>query len=113
MPGGGPLGQGRPARNGPKALEKLAKTDAGIKTVLIPASLFGAQGRSGGPLGRPTQPFPLGEASPGNLAKTLVKPYVSAVRATGTLRVASPGTELMTTPSKMINSVENNKNQEN
>ena len=86
----------------PKSIGKACKTEAAIKTVLIAASLFGAQGRSGGPLGRPAPPFPARAAPLWNLAKTLVKPYYSAVRAWGSHGAQPPGGELTMDPAHSL-----------
>ena len=96
----------------PKSIRNACKNEAAIKTVLIAASLFGAQGRSGGPLGRPGPPFPARAAPRWTLAKTSVKPYDSAVCAGGLLGARPPGAELLGNGGETLNSAENNKNQE-
>ena len=49
--------------------EKLAKRRHARKPVYVRASFSAAQGRPGGPRGRPAPPLPLGAAPLGNLAK--------------------------------------------
>ena len=68
------------------------------KRVLIAASIFTAQGRSGAPLGQPAPPFPARAAPLWNLAETWVKPYDSAVCAGGLLGARPPGAELTSDP---------------
>ena len=102
MPVRGPLGQGRPARNSQKALEKLAKWRQARKPVYVLASISAAQGRSGEPLGRPAPPFPAWAAPLRNLAKTLVKPYDPAVCAGGLLGARPPGAELTRDPAHTL-----------
>ena len=85
-------------------MEKLAKTRRAREPVHVLASLFAAQGRSGGPLGRPAPPFPARAAPLWNLAKTLVKPYDSAVRAWGSHGAQPPGGELTRDPAHTLES---------
>ena len=96
----------------PKSIGKACKTEAAISTAEIAASLFAAQGRSGGPLGRPAPPFPARAAPLWNLAKTWVKPYDSAACAGELLGARPPGAELLRNGGETLDSAENNKNQE-
>ncbi len=83
-------------------MQKACKNEAGTSRAEVPASFSAAQGRSGAPLGRPAPPFPARAAPLWNLAKTLVKPYDSAVRAWGSHGAQPPGDDLTRDPAHTL-----------